>query len=256
MRNTPFKVSIITVVFNSEKTISQCINSVLEQDYNQVEYIIIDGKSTDQTTKIIDTFSNRIDKYVSEKDGGIYEALNKGFKMATGDLIGILHSDDVFASNQVVSKIVERFNGQHLDAVYGDLVYVNKDNTEQVIRYWKAGDYRDGLFLYGWMPPHPTFFARKNVYEKYGYFNTLLECAADYELLLRLIHKHKIKIHYLPEVLTKMRIGGQSNASFNNRIKAYSEDKKAWKLNQLKPHVFTGILKPLRKVLQFRKKSP
>jgi len=245
------KVSVITVVYNSEKTISDCIDSVINQDHSNIEYIIIDGKSTDQTSEIIKSYQSKVDKFVSEKDQGMYHALNKGFKLATGEVIGLLHSDDIFANSKVISKMAHVFEDHNLQAVYGDLVYVNKENTDQIIRYWKAGSYREGLFLLGWMPPHPTFYARKTVYENFGYFNTQLECAADYELLLRLIHKHKIEIHYLPEVLIRMRMGGQSNASLHNRLKAYAEDRQAWKMNQLKPHVYTSVLKPLRKILQF-----
>ena len=245
------KVSIITVCYNSENTIEHSINSVLAQDYPHIEYIIIDGNSRDNTKSIIDKYKDKIARFVSEKDEGIYDAMNKGISMATGDVIGILNSDDFYKDNTVISKVVNLFVVQNPNAVYGDLVYVAKENTQKIVRYWKAGEYKEGMFLQGWMPPHPAFFVKRNIYQEYGGFNTQLKSAADYELMLRFIHKEKIKVSYLPEVLIKMRAGGESNVSLVNRIRANQEDHLAWKLNGLKPGKLTLLLKPLSKIKQF-----
>jgi glycosyltransferase len=245
------KISIITASFNSSKTIEQTIQSVLSQRYPNVEYIIIDGASQDETLSIIEKYRDKISIFISEKDSGIYNAMNKGLKLASGDIIGILNSDDFYSDDEVLSDVVKIFEQSNADAVYADLQYVDANNTQKVLRNWKSGKYKQGDFLFGWMPPHPTFFVRKHVYEKYGFFNESLSSAADYELMLRFIHKHKITIEYLPRVIIKMRMGGKSNRSFKNRIKANLEDRKAWKINGLKPYCFTLFLKPLRKLNQF-----
>ncbi|OFY84489.1 MAG: glycosyl transferase [Bacteroidetes bacterium RIFCSPLOWO2_12_FULL_35_15] len=245
------KVSIITVCYNSAETIENTIQSVLEQDYKNIEYIIIDGKSSDTTLQIIDKYSSRISKVISEKDDGIYFAINKGIATATGDIIGILHADDFYTNEQIISKVVNKFQEKHVDTVYGNLQYVDRIDISKIKRNWISGDYKEGLFLKGWMPPHPTFFVQKNCYEKYGVFNTSLRSASDYELMLRLLHKNKCSTVYIPEVLVKMRVGGKSNVSLLNRIKANREDKKAWLLNDLKPGIFTLFLKPLSKLRQF-----
>ena len=245
------KISIITVCYNSEDTIEYSINSVLSQDCGNIEYIIIDGNSSDNTKSIIEKYRDKISHFISEKDEGIYDAMNKGIAMATGDVIGVLNSDDFYTNKEVLSKVINLFSTKNPDAVYGDLEYVSKENVKKVTRHWKAGEYKEGIFLEGWMPPHPTFFVKKNIYQLYGSFNTKLKSAADYELMLRFIHKEKIKLAYLPEVLIKMRAGGKSNVSLANRIKANKEDRLAWKLNGLKPGKLTLLLKPLSKLKQF-----
>jgi len=245
------KISIITISYNSESTIEDTIKSVLSQDFADIEYIIIDGKSYDNTFNIIEKYTHKIKKFVSEKDHGIYDAMNKGISLATADIIGVLNSDDYYCDTQIISKVVHLFLTKNCDAVYGDLLYVSKDDTSKIIRHWKAGEYKDGMFLTGWMPPHPTFFVKRNIYEKYGKFNTQFTSAADYELMLRLVHKEKIKIAYLPEVIVKMRVGGKSNVTFANRIKANMEDRLAWKINGLRSNLFTLLLKPLSKLKQF-----
>ncbi len=247
------KISIITVTYNSAQTLEHTIQSVLSQTYPNVEYIIVDGKSSDNTLEIIEKYKSRISQFVSEKDDGLYHAINKGIALATGDIIGILHADDFFIDNNVLANVAETFSTNKADAVYADLYYVDKDNTDKIIRTWKSGVYKASSFLWGWMPPHPTFFVKKDAYTKYGLFNTTLRSAADYEIMLRLLFKHKIKVAYLPKFIVKMRVGGQSNASINNRVKANNEDRLAWKLNNLKPHFFTLTLKPLRKITQFFK---
>ncbi len=245
------KISIITVTYNSAKTIEQTIQSVLLQDYEDVEYIIVDGQSTDETLSLIRKYRHKITHLVSEKDNGIYDAINKGISLATGDIIGILHADDFYTNDSVLTKIAETFKKNNADAVYADLFYVDQDNTEKVVRIWKSGNYSDGKFLWGWMPPHPTFFVKKECYTKYGVYNTSMRTAADYELMLRFIHKHKISLAYIPESIVKMRVGGKSNSSVQNRVNANIEDRKAWELNGLKPYFFTLTLKPARKISQF-----
>jgi glycosyltransferase len=247
------KVSIITITYNSQSTLVDTITSVVNQSYPNIEYIIVDGKSTDDTLSIIEKYKERISKIVSEKDNGLYDALNKGITMATGDIIGILHSDDFYIDHLVIEDVVNTFKNKPCDAVYADLLYVNRNNTNKIIRKWKSGVYRNGHFLSGWMPPHPTFFVKRNCYETLGGFNLKLKSAADYELMLRFVHKHKIKLAYLRRYIIKMRVGGKSNASIKNRIKANQEDKKAWKMNDLKPYRLTLYLKPLRKIIQFFK---
>ena len=246
------KVSIITITYNSQATVEDTIKSVVSQDYPDLEYIIVDGKSRDKTLQIVEKYKDRIARVISEKDKGLYDALNKGIRNATGDIVGLLHSDDLFAHEQVVSKIVSKFKEDAAtEAVYADLVFVSRNDLNRVMRTWKPGPYEEDAFIKGWMPPHPTFFVKREVYEKYGYFNIDLKLSADYELMLRFVHKHHIKLAYLPETIVKMRMGGISNTSFFVKLKANLEDKKAWKLNGVKPRFFTTIWKPLSKLGQY-----
>jgi glycosyltransferase len=245
------KVSIITVTYNSEAYLEQTIVSVINQSYSNIEYIIIDGNSSDRTKEIISHYRKHISHFVSENDNGIYDALNKGIALASGDIIGVLHSDDVYCHQQVIEKIVNQFILTETDAVYANLYYVNKNNTDKVIRKWHSGNYKPNSFLFGWMPPHPTFFVKKHLYERLGSFNLNFKTSADYELMLRFIHKHQIRVAYLDDYIVKMRVGGQSNVNINNRIIANIEDRKAWEVNGLKAKFFTLWLKPLRKLTQF-----
>ena len=247
----PLTISIITAVFNSKNCIETCINSVLSQIYKDKEYIVIDGGSTDGTLESIKKSQSGITKLISEKDNGIYYAMNKGISNATGDVIGILNADDFYPSPEILEKVAEVFQKDNIDSCYGDLMYVDSENTDKVIRYWQSGPYDMNKFYQGWMPPHPTFFLRRSVYEKYGFFNLNLGSAADYEMMLRLLLKHRISTTYIPEVLVKMRVGGISNASLRSRIHANRMDRRAWQVNGLKPYPWTLIFKPLRKVNQF-----
>ena len=245
------KISIITVTFNSEATIEQTIRSVTEQTYKNIEYIIVDGKSTDNTLAIIERYKNKIHKFVSEKDNGLYDALNKAIALATGDVIGMIHSDDFYISRNVIQNYADCFLKTNSDSVYSDLYYVDKINTDKIVRKWKSGIYKTNSFINGWMPPHPTFFVKRVIYEKLGKFNTDFKSAADYELMLRFIQKNKISISYLPEYTVKMRVGGKSNVSVLNRLNANREDRRAWEINGLKPRFYTLYLKPFRKIFQF-----
>lgn len=211
----------------------------------------MDGLSKDNTLEIVNRYKDKISKVVSEKDNGLYDALNKGISLASGDVIGILHSDDFYTSNSVLQKVADTFQKKNAEAVYANLYYVDKDNTDKIKRKWHSGNYSEGSFLNGWMPPHPTFFVKKEIYNKFGTFNLQFTSAADYELMLRFIHKHKIKLSYLDEFIVKMRIGGKSNVTVKNRVNANLEDRKAWEVNGLKPRFYTLTLKPLRKIFQF-----
>lgn len=248
------KISVITIAYNAESTIDETIQSVLNQDYDAIEYIIIDGASKDKTTDIIERHRSRIDTFISEPDRGIYDAMNKGLKLATGDLIALLNADDTYAHSGVLREVSNAILSHKVDACYGDLEYVDRENPYQIIRKWTSGDFAKANFKQGWMPPHPAFFAKRILYQKLGYFNTTLKTSADYELMLRFLYKYGVSVCYLPEVLVKMKTGGQSNQSLLNRLKANKEDREAWKINGLKPSPLTFIMKPLRKLNQYWKR--
>ncbi|MDZ7719662.1 MAG: glycosyltransferase family 2 protein [Balneolaceae bacterium] len=245
------KVSIITVALNAENTIQDTIDSVKSQTYPDIEYILLDGDSNDATLEIIQKNLDVIDRWISEKDRGIYDAMNKGIQMANGEIIAFLNADDIYAYPDAVNDMVQLFKKKKVDSCYADLVYVSHKNPDNVLRKWKSGRYKNGMFKNGWMPPHPTFLVKKDIYEKYGMFNLELGTAADYEIMLRFLHKHKISVAYLPKTLIKMRTGGVSNESILNRIRANKNDRKAWAINGLKPKFYTPILKPLRKLHQY-----
>lgn len=245
------KISVITACYNSSETIGDTLRSVTEQDYADIEYIVVDGASSDDTLKKIEPFRGKIAKLVSEKDKGIYDALNKGIALASGEVIAILHADDVYANASVLSQVMQVFAEKKCGAVYGDLQYVDRSDMNKVVRNWKSGNYSPGIFRKGWMPPHPAFFLRREYYTRYGNFDTSFRTAADYELMLRMLEKNKVSVSYLPQLLVKMRVGGVSNVSLKNRIKANREDRRAWKVNGLKPGLFTLIRKPLSKIIQY-----
>jgi len=247
------KISIITVVWNNAKTIKDAINSVLNQSYKDIEYIVIDGSSTDGTIEIVQSYGDKI-KFISEKDNGLYDAMNKGIRMATGDVVGILNSDDFYASDKILQIVADEFLKGNIDSVYANLEYIDANDPKRVIRYWRSKKYQEGLFRSGWHPAHPTFFVKKEIYEKYGVFDLSFKIAADYELMLRFFEKCKITSSYVDEVFVKMRIGGESNRSIKNIIKANMESYKAWKANGLYINPLRFLLKPFSKIIQFIKK--
>lgn len=244
------KISIVTASFNSAATIQDTLDSVARQTYTDVEHIIVDGASKDQTLALVRAYPH-VEKVVSEPDRGIYDAMNKGIGMATGTVVGILNSDDFYTHPGVLAAVAKAFQSEAVDAVYGDLQYVDAVETQKVVRFWKAGPFRRMAFLNGWMPPHPTFFVRRTLYEKYGLFNTQLRFSADYELMLRFLYLQRAPVCYLPEVLVRMRMGGLSNASLQNRLKANREDRLAWQLNGVKPRFYTFWAKPAQKMVQY-----
>lgn len=249
------KVTVITVCYNSERTINQTLNSVANQVYDKIEHLIIDGKSSDQTINIVKKYSH-IKKIISEFDNGIYHAMNKGLKIATGDIVGFLNSDDFYANNHVISKIVSVFmNNGDIDACYSDLDYIDQRDNKKIIRHWRSSKFVKGLFAKGWCPPHPTFFARRLLYESYGYFNLKYCIAADVELMMRFIEKYKIKSVYIPEVLIKMRTGGITNRSYKNIWTQNREILNSFGDNNLPVNVMRFIAcKIISRSLQFFKK--
>jgi glycosyltransferase involved in cell wall biosynthesis len=246
-------VSIITTTFNSANTIADTMRSVEEQDYPHIEHIVVDGHSQDETLDIVQQYPHRA-TLISEKDDGIYDAMNKGIRAATGEIVGILNSDDMYTDARVISKVVTTFEDPSVQACYADLQYVDAMNTSLVTRTWRSGDHDERSFYWGWMPPHPTFFVRKSVYDLVGLYNTHMQSAADYEMMLRIFVKQNMRVVYIPQFMVKMRTGGVSNMSLKNRLRANGEDRKAWRINGLKPYFFTLYLKPLRKIRQFLKK--
>ncbi|MDI9871479.1 MULTISPECIES: glycosyltransferase family 2 protein [Flectobacillus] len=243
------KITIITVSFNSEATIKQTIDSVLAQDYPDVEYIVVDGASKDGTVDILKSYGDRI-KYISEKDKGIYDALNKGLKLATGDVVGTIGSDDFLPNSSVLGHVAEAFIQTGKDVIYGDLQYINPDNDEKIVRYWSSGEYKVENWLKGWMPPHLSCYIKREAFEKYGNYIIDFSCSGDYELMLRMMYKHRLSAGYIPEVLMTMRNGGTSTASWKHRYRANMEDRRAWELNQLQPKWYTLWMKPLSKISQ------
>lgn len=243
------KISLITVCFNAEASISRCIESVIGQTFKSYEYIIIDGASTDNTINIIKKYGANINVLVSEPDKGIYDAINKGIRLAKGDIIGILNADDFFADSNALSLIAGAFEQKNIEIVYADLDYINP--ADKVIRKWRSGEYKTGKFNLGWMPPHPTFYCKRNLFEKYGYYSLEYGTAADYELMLRFIHRSKINPFYIKKVLIKMKTGGASNKSLSNRVKGLLFDFKAMRYNGILLPVLTIILKPVSKISQY-----
>jgi len=292
------KISVITTSLNACGTIRDCLESVEGQTFPFVEHIVVDAASTDGTLEILNEYkkdskqsavsSRQYEesefRMISEPDRGIYEGMNKGLRLATGDVVGILNADDMYPGPDVLEKVARVFEDENVDSCYGDLVYVKDKfsagsrqlaeefrgqeelpefrghvtstcprNSEdsKVVRYWKSGEFDPRKFYRGWMVPHPTFFVRRSVYEKYGYFNLDMGTAADYELMLRFLVKNRISTVYLPEIIVQMRTGGASNVTFRSRLDANRMDRKAWEVNGLKPYPWTLLMKPLRKVGQW-----
>ncbi len=250
------QISIITATFNSQSFINDAIKSYANQTFADKELVVIDGKSSDDTLEILAQNNQYINTLVSEKDKGIYDALNKGTDLAQGQIIGILHSDDFFAHDKVLENVAQKFiENPSLDAVYGDLQYVDRQNPDKVIRNWISGEYDINNFKKGWMPPHPALFIKTKCFKNLGNYNLSYKSAADYDLILRFLFKHQINVAYIPEVLVKMRVGGLSNKSLKNRVNANKEDRLALKLNGVPNALWVSIIKPLSKLNQFWNKN-
>lgn len=245
------KISIITVVRNGEQTIRDTINCVLSQSYHNIEYIVVDGNSTDRTLDIVQSFGNKVSKIISEPDTGIYDAMNKGLRAATGDYIGFLNADDFYSDQDVVSKIVSTARETQADSIYGDLVFVDQNNTNKIVRYWKSGRFDRFKMIFGWSVPHPTFFVKRSVFKRHGLFRENFGLSGDYEMMVRFFFKDRISAAYIPQVLVRMRVGGAGNSGLQSKIKGNREDIQAWKQNGLKIPFLTIFLKPLRKLPQF-----
>ncbi len=246
------KISIITATYNAVNYLDDCLDSLRCQTKN-IEHIVIDGASTDGTLSLLQEKGLSNMKILSEKDGSMYEAMNKGIQLGEGAVIGILNADDTYDSPYVLETVAKLFTDTDVDACYGDLVYVQQDEPEKIVRYWKAGEYNPKKFYWGWMPPHPTFFVKKKIYDNLGVFNLTMGSAADYELMLRFLLKKRVHVQYLPEILVRMRTGGISNSSISNRLRANRMDRKAWVINNLRPYPWTILFKPLRKLPQWFK---
>lgn len=254
-------VSVVTVSYNAAATIADCLRSVAIQTFPS-EHFIIDGASTDNTLAIISAITPHA-CIISEPDNGIYDAMNKGIAQTTGEIIGILNADDFYASPNVLALVTRAFEDPEVMCCYGDLEYVQetgktlggsgeKENQSfKVVRYWQSEQHSSRSFYWGWMPPHPTFFVRRCVYERFGMFRLDMGSAADYELMLRFLLKNNLKTAYIPDVLVRMRVGGASNGSLQARLKANAMDRQAWKVNGLKPYPWSLLCKPLRKLSQY-----
>ncbi len=245
------KISIVTVVYNGERFIADALKSVQDQSHSDIEHIVIDGASTDGTRSIIDSFSDRIALVISERDNGLYDAMNKGIANATGDIIGLLNSDDIYAAPDILSRVAKAFADNRVEAVYGNLNYVKADDTDQVVRYWRSGPMYERFFEDGNVPPHPTLFLRRELYERFGDFDTDLHIAADYELMLRLFRKHSVPTHFINMVMVKMRLGGSSNKNLANIVRGNREIRQAWRKQGLPIPRRFFISRLVKKLQQF-----
>jgi len=249
------RISIITTTYNSASTIRDTLESVNAQTYPDIEHIIVDGKSRDNTLELVKQYGKRVTKIISEPDKGIYDAMNKGIKAATGDIVGILNSDDFFADNDVIAKIVKEFiDNPELEGVYTNLYYVKQDDPDIIVRHWVSEPFKERSFFKGWHPPHPTLYMRKSVYEKYGLFDLNFSLAADFELMLRYFERYKIKTKYLPITSIRMRLGGATSKNWENVKKQNIECMEAFRANQFKAPVLYPIYRLMPKLLQFLKR--
>lgn len=246
------KISIITVVYNNDKTILDAMQSVFCQTYKNIEYVIIDGGSKDKTVSLINAYKDKLGYFVSEKDNGLYDAMNKGIKACTGDVIGILNSDDLYQDSNIIEAVMDEFNNNpELDILYGDLVYVKSENTDIVVRNWKSKEYYDRFFENANVPPHPSLFVKREVYKEAGLFDLQYKLAADYELMLRMFKKYHFKSKYFNRLIIKMRLGGATNQSFINIFNQNKEILIAWKNNGLKAPFYLMPLRIFKRLVQF-----
>lgn len=245
------KISIITVTYNSAATVKDTLESVKKQDYPDIEHILIDGASKDETVSIIKSYPNV--KWISEKDNGLYDAINKGIQMATGDVIGILNSDDFFPDKGVVSAIADEFMQSNIDAVFGNIAFVRPDNLQKIVRLYSSKRFTPKKFAYGYMPAHPSFYVKKSCYDQFGLYQLDYEIAADYELVMRFIYKNNINYQYIDKILVYMRTGGVSNKNWLSRYTLNKEIIKACEENGVKTNMATLSLKYFSKVFEYIK---
>lgn len=246
------KISIITVVYNNVLTLETAIQSVLSQNYKYIEYIIIDGGSTDGTLDILNKYRNSINKIVSEPDKGLYDAMNKGISLATGDIIGILNSDDLYQDQNVISDVADEFvKNPEIDMLYGDLVYVKQENSDKIVRNWKSKKYYNKFFEDGNVPPHPSLFLKAQVYKKAGLFNLNYKLAADYEFMLRVFKLYDFKPLYVNRLMVRMRLGGATNKSLKNIFEGNKEILKSWNDNGLKAPALFMPSRFFKRIIQF-----
>ena len=244
------KITVVTATYNCVSTIRDCLRSVAEQRHPYIEHVVVDGVSTDGTIEILHQQVSQIDRIISEPDKGIYDALNKGVAHASGEVVGFLHADDVFADAGVLEDIAAAFQNPDVDAVYGDLTYVQKANTDQVVRYWRSSPFQRSTLARGWMPPHPTLYLRRRLYEEFGGFDLSYRIAADYDFMLRVLGKVEGEVVYLPRVLVKMRVGGASNRSIRSIMRKSAEDLRALRSNKV-GGLGSLLLKNGSKIVQF-----
>ncbi|MDH2373886.1 glycosyltransferase family 2 protein [Cobetia sp. 3AK] len=244
------KISVVTACFNSEATIGEAIATLKRQTWKNIEHVVIDGASKDNTVDVAKATLHNNDVFISEPDKGIYDALNKGVANSTGDIVGFLHSDDLYAHDEVLAQVARYFEDPAVGAVYGDLQYVSATDTDHIIRHWKSGKFKHKKLKYGWMPPHPTFFMRRELYEVMGGFDLQYRIAGDYDALLRYLSNDNFKVCYLPEVLVKMRVGGASNGSFKQIVRKSLEDISAMRKNGVNPFLALPY-KNVSKISQF-----
>jgi glycosyltransferase len=245
------KISIITAAYNSADTIEETIKSVLTQKYSDIEYIVINDGSTDKTLEIIQKYKDQIAKIISRKNGGIYDTMNTGIKVATGDVVGFLNHDDFYTSDDVIGMVAQEFERSKADCVWGDMIIVDKKNTKKIVRNWKSSPFKKGSFRKGWHPPHPTFFAKKETYEKFGLYRTDLSTYADYELVLRFLEKYPTTSSYISQVLVTMRNGGASDRGIWGRMRVNIGCYRAFKENNLPVDISFILRKPFLKLWQF-----
>lgn len=251
------KISVITVCYNSAKTIGHTLRSVREQTHGDIEHIIIDGGSYDNTLEIIMAEGQHVAKVVSERDSGIYDAMNKGIALASGELVGFINADDFYASPSVLTTVAEAFERSGAYCCYSDLCYVSRDDSARTVRYWRSADFVPGSFEKSWSPPHPTFFVRRSVYQRLGGFDLSFKIAADFELMVRYLEAARISSCYIPEVLVKMRLGGTTNRSVSNIFKQNAEIRRALSKNGLRSSLVSFVLSKLvTRSIQFVRRPP
>jgi len=247
------KITLVTATLNSARTITDCLSSVNFQTYPDVDQVIIDGLSTDETVAIINSIPNRVSRIISESDNGLYDAMNKGISQATGDVIGILNSDDLYIDDHVLQDVADLMTKTGADSLYADLYYVKASNTDKILRFWQTKEFVPGSFAKGWHPPHPTFFVRKRIYEQFGTFDTSLQVSADFELMLRFLEKHRISTCYLPRPILKMRHGGESSGTLQKIIRGNINCYRAFNKNSIRVSPFYIVYRSIPKIKQILK---